>query len=115
VTIEHIPDDAPCEVVERCGGRYLVRPAEDERKGDVFDRCAREHAREYVDEYWSEDAGEPEPLQVCVETSDGEDALRANQSPDYGCVEKDAAIGAVELVGLVFGADVLDGATESPF
>ncbi len=40
-------------------------------------------------------------MQICVQTAHGKYALWADQAPDYGCVEEDAAVGAIELVGLV--------------
>ncbi len=44
----------------------------------------------------------------------GEDTAGANEAPDDGGVEKDAAVGAGEVGDLFGGADVLDGA-EGPF
>ena len=92
----------------------MVRAAEDEGKGDIFDRGTGEHASEDVYGHGGKDTREPEPLEVLIEAADGEDALGADQAPDDGGVEEDAAVGAVELVGLVFRADVGDGA-EGPF
>lgn len=54
-------------------------------------------------------------MEVGVDTAGGENALRSDETPDDGSVEEDAAIGAVELVDLVLGADVRDGAAKSPF
>lgn len=53
-------------------------------------------------------------MEVHVDATWGEDALRPDETPDDGSVEEDAAVGAVELVGLVLGADILDGAAKGP-
>ena len=60
-------------------------------------------------------ASEPEILEVGVDGSRREDALRTDKTPDNGSVKKDTAVGAIELVGLVFGADVGNSSAESPF
>ena len=53
-------------------------------------------------------------MEVCIEGAETEDSLWADQPPDDGRIEEDATVGAVEFVGLVFGTDVGDGATECP-
>ena len=93
----------------------MAAAAEDEGGGEVSERHFGEHAREEVDYDGGEDAGEPEPLQVGVDASGGEDALGTDQAPDDGGVEEDTAVGTVEFVGLVFGADVCDCAAKCPF
>ena len=115
VFVEDVAHNAPGKVVEGCRGGKLAGATEDERHGDVFDGRFGEHARQYVDDDGGHDPCEPKPLEVLIETADGENALGADEPPDDGGVEEDAAIGTVELVGLVFGADVGDGAAESPF
>ena len=113
--VEDVADDAPGEVVERGGGGDLTAAAEDEGGGEVAEGEAGESAGEGVEDDGGERAGEPKVLQVRVDGAGGEDALGADETPDDGGVEEDAAVGAVELVGLVLGADVGDGATEGPF
>ncbi len=113
--IENVPDNAPRKVVERGGGRHLTRPAKDEGEGHVLYGCTGEHACKDIDEDWSEDAGKPEPLQVRIQAASREDALWADQAPYDGCIEENATSGAVELVGLMSGADIGDGAPKSPF
>ena len=53
-------------------------------------------------------------MEVHVDGAGRKDALRADETPDDGSVEEDAAVRAVELVDLVLGADVHDGAAKSP-
>lgn len=113
--VEDVADDAPGEVVERGGGGDGVAAAEDEGGGEVAEGGAGEGAGEGVEEDRGEGAGEPEVLEVGVEGARGEDALGADEAPDDGGVEEDAAVGAVELAALVLGADVCDGAAEGPF
>ena len=115
VLVENEPHDPPREVIDRCSRRDLSTAAEDERSGQIAPRAAGKRASERVKEDRSRRAGEPEILEVGVDGSGGEDALRADETPDDGSVEKDTAVGAIELVGLVFGADVGNGAAESPF
>lgn len=104
--VEDVADDAPGEVVERGGGGDPAAAAEDEGRGEVAERGAGEGAGEGVEEDRGEGAGEPEVLEVGVEGARGEDALGADEAPDDGGVEEDAAVGAVEFARLVFGADV---------
>ncbi len=113
--IEHIPHDPPRKVVERGRRRDVAAAAKDQRRGQVSEVGAGEGASEGVEDDGSEGAGQPEVLEVGVDGARGEDALRSDETPDDGCVEKDAAVGAVELVGLVLGANVRDGAAERPF
>ena len=114
VLVEDVAHDPPREVVERCSRRDLSTAAEDERSGEIAPRAAGKCTRERVKEDRSGHTGEPEILEVGVDGSGGEDALRTDETPDDGGVEKDPAVRAIELVGLVFGADVGNGAAESP-
>ena len=114
VLVEDEADDAPCEVVERCSGRDLAGPTEDERRVEVAEVHLGEHAGETVEYDRCGGADEPEPLEVCVDGARAEDPLWAYQAPYDGSVEEDTAVGAIEFVGLVLGADVRDGAAEGP-
>ena len=113
--VEHISHDPPSEIIERSRRWDLAAAAENKRRGQVSEIGAGESAREGVEEDGGERAGQPEVLEVSVDGSRGEDALGADETPDDGGVEEDAAVGAVELVGLVLGANVRDGAAERPF
>lgn len=115
VLVEHVAHDPPREVVERGRRRDLAAAAEDEGRGQVAEVGLGEGAREAVEEDGRQGAREPEPLEVGVDGARGEDALGPDEPPDDGGVEEDAAVGAVEFVGLVLGADVGDGAAEGPF
>lgn len=115
VFVEDVAHDAPSEVVERSSRWDLATTAKDEGSGEVAERSAGEGASEGVEEDWCQRAGHPEPLEIGVDRARREDALRADETPDDGSVEENAAVGAVELVGLMFGADIFDSAAKSPF
>lgn len=106
VLIEDETHDAPREVIERGRRRDIARAAEDEGSREVSERCAGERTSEGVKEDRSRCACEPEILEVGVDGTGREDALGADETPDDGGVEEDAAVGAVEFVYLVLGADV---------
>ena len=93
----------------------MATATEDEGSGEIAERSPGEGASEGVKEDRSHCAGQPEILEVDVDGSGGEDALRTDETPDDGSVEKDATVGTVELVGLVLGTDICDGSTKSPF
>lgn len=115
VFIEDEADDAPREVIERRSRWNFAAAAEDEGSGEVAERSSGESASEGVEEDGCQGTGHPEPLEVGVDGAGGEDALRADETPDDGSVEEDSTVGAVELVDLVLGADVRDGAAKCPF
>ena len=114
VLVENVPHNAPREVVERRSGWDLATAAEDEGSGEIAERSAGEGASEGVEEDGGQCAGKPEVLEVGVDGSGGEDALWTDETPDDGSVEKDAAVGTVELVGLVLGTNICYGSTKSP-
>ncbi len=113
--VKHIPHDPPRKVIERSSRRNLAAAAENKRGRKVAKVGAGERAREGVEEDGSERAGQPEVLEIGVDGARGEDALGADETPDDGGVEEDATVGAVELVGLVLGANVCDGTAKRPF
>lgn len=110
--LKHPPDHPPRQIIQRRRGRDLPGSSEEKRRVQEPERGFGEHTREEVDQNWGGEADEPEPVEVCVEGAWGEDALGADEAPDDGGVEEDAAVGAGEAVGLVLGADVFDGVGE---
>ena len=112
--VEDVTHDPPGEVIKRGRRRDLAAAAEDEGSGEVAEWSTREGASEDVKENGSQCAGQPEVLEVDVDRSRRKDALRTDETPDDGGVEKDSTVGAVELVGLVLGANICNGAAKSP-
>ena len=115
VAIEKPTNDAPGEVIERCGRGDVSCASEYQRCREIFDVRSREHACAKVDKDGEEDACEPEPLKVDVDATGRENALRANETPDDGGVEEDSSVRAGEAVLLVLGADAFDRSSEAPF
>ena len=114
VLVERKAHDTPGQIVERSSRWNLTTAAVDERCREVPERHFGKHAGKDVDQHRGKDTSEPEPLQVGVYASWREDALRTDQAPDDGGVEKDTPIGTIEFVGLVFGTDVCDCSTKGP-
>lgn len=108
--VEDESDEPPREIVQRGSRRDEAGAAEDDGRGEVADGGTREHARAEVNSNGESGAGEPEPHQRRVHLTRGVDSLGADDAPDDGGVEEHASVGAHEVVGLMLGADVLDGA-----
>ena len=112
--LEDIADGAPSEVVERSSRWDVSTAAKDKRSGEVAKGSAGEGASKGVEDDRCQNAGQPEVLKIGVNGARGEDALGTDETPDDGSVEKYATVGAVELIDLVLGAHIFDGAAESP-
>ncbi len=113
--VEDVAHDAPSKIIERSSRGNFATAAEDEGSGEVTKWSAGEGASEGVEDDGCHGAGQPEPLKIGVDRSRREDALRADETPDDRSVEEDAAVRAIEFVGLVLGANICDSAAKSPF
>ena len=114
VLVEHVPDNAPREIVQRRGRRDRARAPKNNRCGQVADVGLGEHAGGDVDDDRKEGADEPEPQEAAVQVARREDTLGPDETPDDGGVEEDTAVGAAVVIRLSPGADAADAA-ESPF
>ena len=108
ILIKNKAHNGPGGIIDGAGGRDLARTAEDKRHVDVAEVGSWEGACETVKDEGGDGAGEEEPEQVAVELAGGENAGGADETPDDGGGEEDAAVGALEVVLVVGGADVFD-------
>lgn len=108
--VKDITDDTPGNVVERGCGRDQSGTTKDDGRVEVLDVAPWEHARTKVDDNRQQHAGNEEVKHRVVQLAWAKDTLGANGTPNNTGIEKDATVGAGEMVLLGLRAHVFDGA-----
>lgn len=105
--VEHGPHRDPRRIVERRGGWHVGGGAEEHGEVDEGDPVLLwEQFVEEPDQERAKDSTKEEPIEGGIFPVRAEDALRADQPPDHGCVEEDvvarARPGVVPVVAYAF-------------
>lgn len=106
--LEHKAYYAPGKVVQRRRRWDGSCSTEDERRHEEARWGLRIAFHVEVNAHGDDGADDKEKEEAGVDTAGGEHAVRADEAPDDGGGEEDAAAGAGEVVGLVGLADVGD-------
>lgn len=111
--VEDEANKRPCHVVQRRGGRDQGVAIEDDWQVEEAERRLGPFLENEPEYNGADRANEPPPLQGGVHVARGEDALRADDTPNDGGGVEDLAGGAGEISDGVFGADATD-TTDGP-
>ena len=108
--VENESGGAPGQVVEWRGGRQVRDPVENDGRREVAELGLRPSSGGQVEYDGSNEPHNPEVEEAGVDMARAEDASRTNEAPDDACVEENTGLGAGEMIGLLGGAYVLNGA-----
>jgi len=106
--VEDESDDTPGKIGHWSRWRDVANTTEDDRGVQIPGWAPWETLRCVVKDDWKSGTNKPEVLQVRVETFARENAVRPNDTPDDGCGEEHATVGAGETSRLVRLADTVD-------